>query len=259
LNPQLRPLIDLQALDLRMAEIKDSQRKLPVLLATAQAPLNEAAKQVADLTALLETATKERRSFEKDLEAHESHTEKMRARLSELKTNKEYQAHLFEIEMANKKKGEIEERILVYMEKIEQHQKGITEGQAKKDEAETLFAGEKARLDAQQAALTAELSDLEQKHKEIAVGVEKGLLARYTKLKASRRDQALAPVRNGICFGCKLQISPQLVAEVKRSNSLLVCPFCSRMLYWEGEPVIEPVAVPALTEKHQQDEAGESV
>lgn len=259
MNPQLRPLIDLQALDLRMAEIKDSQRKLPVLLATAQAPLNEAAKQVADLTALLETATKERRSFEKDLEAHESQTEKMRARLSELKTNKEYQAHLFEIEMANKKKGELEERILVYMEKVDQHQKGITEAQARKDEADKLFVAEKTRLDAQQVALTAELSDLEQKHKEIAVGVEKGLLARYTKLKASRRDQALAPVRNGICFGCKLQISPQLVAEVKRSNSLLTCPFCSRLLYWEGEPVIEAVAVPVLAQKDQQDEAGESV
>ena len=259
MNPLLRPLIDLQALDLRMAEIKDSQRKLPVLLETAQAPLNEAAKQVADLTASLETATKERRSLEKDLEAHESQTEKMRARLSELKTNKEYQAHLFEIEMANKKKGEIEERILVYMEKVEQHQKDITEAQARKAEAEKLFAAEKTKLDAQQVALTAELSELEQKHKDIAVGVDKALLARYTKLKASRKDQALAPVRNGVCFGCKLQISPQLVAEVKRSNSILACPFCSRMLYWEGEPVTEPAAVPVLAQKQQEDEAGESV
>ena len=36
--------------------------------------------------------------------------------------------------MANKKKGEIEERILVYMEKIEQHQKDVKEAQAKKAE-----------------------------------------------------------------------------------------------------------------------------
>ncbi len=259
MNPQLHPLIDLQTLDLRMAEIKDSQRKLPVLLETAQAPLNELTKQVADLTALLDAATKERRSLEKDLEAHESQTEKMRTRLSELKTNKEYQAHLFEIEMANKKKGEIEERILVYMEKIEQHQKDIKEAQARKAEAEKQFAEEKARLDAQQVALTAELSELEQKHKEIAVKVEKALLARYTKLKASRKDQALAPVRNGICFGCKLQISPQLVAEVKRSNALLSCPFCNRMLYWEGEPMSKAAAATGAPDKQQQDEAGESV
>jgi hypothetical protein len=258
LNPHLRPLIELQALDLRMAEIKEHQRKLPVLLETAQAPLNEATKQLADLTAALEAATKDRRAHEKDLETHEAQTEKLRARLSELKTNKEYQAHLFEIEMANKKKGEIEERILVYMEKVEQLQKDVTEAQVRKAEADKQFAVEKTRLDAEQATLTAELSELEQKHKEIAVTVEKELLARYTKLKASRRDQALAPVRNGICFGCKLQLPPQLVAEVRRSDVILTCNHCHRILYWEGEPV---QAQPAggVSAKHEQDEAGESV
>ncbi len=258
MNPQLRPLIDLQTLDLRMAEIKDSQRALPVLLETAQAPLNDITKQVTDLTVLLEAATKERRAFERDIEVHDSQTEKMRTRLSELKTNKEYQAHLFEIEMANKKKGDIEERVLAYMEKIEQYQKDITDAQAKKTEAETRFAGEKTRLDAQQVALTSELSELEQKHKEIAVGVEKTLLARYTKLKAARKDQALAPVRNGICFGCKLQISPQLVAQVKRSDALLFCSFCNRLLYWEGEPVTE-AAVSAGVKQRPEFEEGESI
>ena len=257
MNPQLRPLIDLQTLDLRMAEIKDSQRKLPVLLETAQAPLNDATKQLADLTAALDAATKERRNHEKDLEAHDSQTEKMRARLSELKTNKEYQAHLFEIEMANKKKGEIEERILLCMERIEQHQKTAKEAQAKKAEAEKQFAEDKARLDAQQASLTAELTELEQKHKEIAVGVEKNLLTRYTKLKASRKEQALAPVRNGICFGCKLQLPPQLVAQVRRGDTLLNCNYCHRMLYWEGEPVSESTTTASA--KDHQDEAGESV
>lgn len=258
MNPQLRPLIELQTLDLRIAEIKEHQRKLPVLLETARAPLNDILKQLADLTASLEAATKERRSLEKDLEAHETKTEKLRARLSELKTNKEYQAHLFEIEMANKNKGEIEERILVWMEKIEQLQKDLAEVQAKKTEAEKQFAEEKARLDTQQASLTAELAELEQKHKEIAVTVEKGLLARYTKLRASRREQALAPVRNGICFGCKLQLPPQLVAEVRRSDVLLACNHCQRILYWEGEPVPEATAA-GVSEKHQQDEEGESL
>jgi predicted nucleic acid-binding Zn-ribbon protein len=160
--------------------------------------------------------------------------------------------------MANKKKSDIEERILVYMEKVEQHQNGIKDAQVKKAEADQQFTGEKARLDAQQAALTAELSELEQKHKEIAVGVEKILLARYTKLKAARRDQALAPVRNGICFGCKLQISPQLVAQVKRSDALLSCSFCNRLLYWEGEPVSE-AAVTAGVKQRPEYEEGESI
>ena len=34
----------------------------------------------------------------------------MKDRAAQLKTNQEYQAHLFEVELANKKRGEFEER-----------------------------------------------------------------------------------------------------------------------------------------------------
>jgi hypothetical protein len=38
-----------------------------------------------------------------------------------------------------------------------------------------------------------------------------------------------------MCSGCRLQIPPQLIAEVKRSQDLHTCPYCHRMLYWDGE------------------------
>src|SRR6266487_2495409 len=126
-------------------EIKDQRRKIPERLHAVEAPLREAqqlhqqtsasveifikerrhwsvdvaaglleAGQLHQQTsASVEIFIKERRSHEQDLEAHEAHTEKMKSRLSELKSNKEYQAHLFEIEVANKKKGDIEEKILL--------------------------------------------------------------------------------------------------------------------------------------------------
>jgi hypothetical protein len=60
-----------------------------------------------------------------------------------------------------------------------------------------------------------------------------------------------------MCAGCRLQIPPQLVAEVKRSQDLHTCPYCHRMLYWDGD-------VPAEQKPHTQSktsdlEVGESV
>ena len=97
---------------------------------------------------------KERRSHEKDLDAHEDRISKMKDRASQLKTNQEYQAHLFEVELANKKKGEIEEKILLAMEQIEQLQQKIKEFQAKVGEAEKLFSAEKATLDELECHIT---------------------------------------------------------------------------------------------------------
>ncbi len=234
MNPSLPHLIELQALDLKLTAIKQQERKIPTLIKAAEGPLQEASLRLTQLTESLEAVNKERRDQERDLEAHEAQIEKLRARLTELKTNKEYQAHLFEIEMANKKKGEIEERILLHMERIEQYQREAQQAQAKKTEAERLSAEEKTRLETQAVELAAELETMTRQHGEVAMLLEKGLLDRYTKLKAARKDLALAPVKNGTCSGCRLQIPPQLVAEVRRSDELQTCTFCHRILYWEG-------------------------
>jgi uncharacterized protein len=236
-NQKLTPLVALQKVDLRLLEVTELRRKIPDRLHAAEAPLREAAQALQQSTAQMDALVKERRSHEKDLDAHEAQTEKMRSRLSELKTNKEYQAHLFEIELANKKRGDFEEKILVCMEHIDQLQRRVKEMQEQVKALEAAFAREKTALEEQDRALAEELAGLEAQQREAAAGVEKPLLERYNQIKAARKDQALAAVRDGICAGCRLQIPPQLIAQVKRSEDLHVCPYCRRMLYWEGEPV----------------------
>lgn len=253
MNPHLPPLIELQTLDLRIQEITDQHARTPALLEAAEAPLRDAQQQVKLTASALEASTKERRDRERDLDIHEGQVDKLRARLTELKTNKEYQAHLFEIEMANKKKSEIEEHILTLMERVEQQQEAANQAKARAADAERIFAEEKQRIDAQAAALHEELTKLQQKRKQLSATADSTLLARYNKLKGTRKD-ALAPVRNGICIGCRLQLPPQLVAEVKRSDALLTCSYCHRILYWEGETVTVPAATSSDSETEEAEE-----
>ena len=257
MSHKLSPLLELQKLDLRIMEISDARKKIPDLLHTAEAPLRETLNMLNATKTAAEAAVKERRSHEKDLEAHEAQTEKMKSHAAGLKTNKEYQAHLFELDLANKKRGDFEEKILVCMDKIDQLQRTVKEAEGKKKALEAAFELEKKALDEQDRTLAAELSQVEAHYRDAAAQVEKSLLVRYNQIKASRKDQALAAVRDGICTGCRLQIPPQLIAQVKRSDDLHVCPYCRRMLYWEGEPVTE---TPSGSGSKPSDlEVGESV
>ena len=81
------------------------------------------------------------------------------------------------------------------MEQIEQTQRMIASAQVQLKDSETLFSKEKAVLDEKDRVLAAELTELEAQQKELSGRVEKGLLARYNKLKATRKDQALALIR----------------------------------------------------------------
>lgn len=239
-------------------EITDIRRKIPERLHTAEAPLREATQSLNETKAAMDVSVKERRSHEKDLEAHETQTEKMKSHAASLKTNKEYQAHLFELELANKKRGEFEEKILLSMDKIDQLQKSTNELQEKKSLLEKSFAQEKQGLDAQDKELAKELARLEADYREASARVDRALLDRYNQVKAARKDQPLAAVRGGTCAGCRLQIPPQLIAQVRRSDDLHICPYCRRILYWEGEPATESSS--ALSEAKKADmEVGESV
>jgi predicted nucleic acid-binding Zn-ribbon protein len=258
LNQNLSPLIELQKLDLRIMEINEQRRKIPERLHAVEAPLREAKQTLQDTNASIEALVKERRAHEKDVEAQDAHNDKMRARLSEIKTNKEYQAHLFELQMANKKKSEIEDKVLACMEKIELLQVTLKEAQEKVNVVEKTFAQEKQVLDELDRKLSGELAGLEAQQRERSTQVERGLLERYKKLKHSRKDQALAAIKDGMCSGCRLQIPPQLVAEVKRSQDLHTCPYCHRMLYWEGEVPVENKSG-AEGVKDSSLEVGESV
>jgi hypothetical protein len=248
LSSNLSPLIELQHLDLRLAELREQRRKIPERLATAEAPLKEGTQLLQNAMATMEGLVKERRSNEKDLEVHEAQTEKLKARLSEIKTNKEYQAHLFEIEIANKKRREIEDKILDLMEQIEGTQGAFKEMQAKVGEAERVFLAEKQTVDALALQLDREMSELEQKQSEWAARVDRALLDRYTKLKGARKEQALAAIKDGTCCGCRLQVPPQLVAQVKRADDLYTCPYCQRILYWESPAVDATQSAPTLEE-----------
>ncbi len=257
MNVKLTPLVELQKIDLRIMEITELRRKIPDRLHAAEVPLREAAQALTDTRTAMDALVKERRSHEKDLEAHEAQTEKLKARLSELKTNKEYQAYLFEIELANKKRGDFEERILVCMEKIDQLQRTAKDAQEKVNALEAVFAREKQALEEQDRTLAGELAQLERQRRDVAARVEKGLLERYNQIKASRKDQALAAVRDGMCLGCRLQIPPQLIAQVKRSEELQICPYCHRILYWDGEVTVD---TPSAAGGNAPDlEVGESV
>ncbi len=242
MNSQLQFLIELQQYDLRIFEILDHKKKHPELISAAQMPLLEVSKQLQGLQETGEVLIKQRRDSEQELSLQEEHIQKIRGRLNDLKTNKEYQAHLFEIELARKKKDTIEEAVLEVLEQVEKNENEQKELQARIGEVERDFVQAKEKLESESMALEQELSTLERQHRKLTEQVDQRLLARYMKLKSLRKGFAIAQVKGGACSGCRLQLPPQLVADVKRADELLNCSYCHRILYWEPttEGAMEP-------------------
>src|SRR5438034_10381670 len=119
MKEHLDRLIALQEADLRLEEIAERKRRIPELVEAARQPLLTAQATRDSLKQEVDKLSKDRKSCEQDLAEQEQAISKLQDRTTkgEIKTNREYQAHLVENEIDKKKKGEIVVQLLLLMAK----------------------------------------------------------------------------------------------------------------------------------------------
>lgn len=234
MEQQLSLLIELQEMDLRIAVLREKLRRFPEILAGFESRRQQNKEELERTRESLQTAQKSKRDRDKDLEAGAQKVEKLKARASEIKTNKEYQAQLKEIETAEKENKAIEDDILVLMEKIDAAGTQIktTEENATREEA--AIAAEQKEQEAAFAAVENELRAASDERAKAAAGIDRHFLALYEKLFASKSGMAVAEARGEACSGCYMSIPPQVFVNVKKNENIISCPNCGRILYYKG-------------------------
>lgn len=116
MNQDLRRLVRLQEIMLTLAELAARIEAVPAEVAGLEKDLLAAQDAMGrERTALLDLH-KDRRRLEIELQDVEARIAKYQSQLLEVKTNKEYQAMLKEIENVRAERAGLDERILVEME-----------------------------------------------------------------------------------------------------------------------------------------------
>jgi len=230
-NDQLIRLIKLESIDAEIAKNKEAQRKIPLQLAVAE---QRATQAQSTLTQILETFTllqKERRSKEQDLKIAEEKIAQRKLRLADLKTNREYQTHMSEIDAARREMGKIEEQILLLMEKGDQLQREIASQQEVVAAEEKAFGAQKAQADERLQEIAEAAGRLSSTWTEQSAGIDTSTLDAYRKLVDTRKSPAVVPLRGQTCRGCNFSLPPQRAAEVQIGEKIIRCSYCHRFLY----------------------------
>ena len=234
MDSQLLALIDLQSLDTRIAAFEAEAARLPKQMDAIHAALAEAKKTVETLRAKADTAKKDLRAKEKDLEVITAKRTRAEARLWEVKNNTEYSAVLAEIEAIKQEKAKAEEEILAIMELQERLAVDIRDAEAQLKRSEAEARQDEAVVRKKLAAVEHELAAVRGERESRARELPKSLLADYEKILRARGGVAVAAVTtSAICGGCRVAIRPQAIQELKAASGLMVCESCGRYLYWQ--------------------------
>lgn len=233
MDGNLQTLINLQAIDTRIAGLEADAARLPREIAAIHAAVEDAKKNAEQAKARLDAARKDQRAKEKDLEVVQVKRSKNEARLYEVKTNKEYSAVLIEIEEIKQEKARMEEEVLVLMEAQERLTGDIREADARFKQRESEGRGQEATLKEQLRGIETDLAGVRTERRELAGKLPANILADYDRILRARAGLALVPVtKPNFCGACRMTITPQRLQELRAQSSLIPCESCGRYLYW---------------------------
>ncbi|HAC32549.1 MAG: nucleic acid-binding protein [Treponema sp.] len=232
-----------------MTEVFDKLKALQDVLAekyTLEAQIEDSPKQLSSSEELLvrlrkeflETNTKyeevkaEVGQFQLELEEAEKSRESGEKGMDNISTHREYEALQKQIDDASAKESEVRKSLQKKEKELEELNEKLrmTEETIKMQEQD--LEANKANLDKQISSYKDELKELEKKEKEITPGLDTEIVYKFQRI-IQRNREGIVAVRNGVCSGCNMILPAQFANEVHEGESILFCPYCSRILYHE--------------------------
>ena len=236
MKEDLKLLIELQGIDTVIIEKADIIETIPGKVTSVEQPLNHALGMLDRARQKLDGLAKKKKEREQHLEDVNEKIKKLRARVTDIKTNKEYQAHLKEIESAEKDQRAVEDEVLVVMEELDIAQKEMKALEAKVKVEEEEINVFRKKLQEEAVAMESEIGDLRLRRGEYVKALDREVYDMYTKIIEAKKGLAVVETRGEVCQGCNMNIPPQLFVEIKKNEKIIQCPQCNRVLYWKPEP-----------------------
>jgi predicted nucleic acid-binding Zn-ribbon protein len=236
MKTKIQTLVRLQEAEIGIHRVEQALAAAPGRFDELTAERETLSEAVRAAEAHLAELEKRYREQEREARQHQDRAAKRAARLHEVKTNKEYQATLKEIDDIKALVSGIEDEMLALLEAIEAAKSDLDEKRRDFDDRSEALAEEAAAVEQAMAEDRRRLEALRRQRDEIAGQVDPELMPIYLRAQVQQRDgRAVAGVIDAVCQGCHMNIPPQLYNELQRQDDLKICPLCQRIIYWQNE------------------------
>jgi predicted nucleic acid-binding Zn-ribbon protein len=235
LKEQLELLWELQEIDLELKAIKEEKDRYPKEMRKLDEKQKVEKERIQKEKEKIESLEKTRRQKEGHLNLEQEKVKRAEGRMSEVKTNKEYQALLSEIDAIKEANNRMEEEILQVMDEIDEVKKGLSKREKEMGVTLEKIEGERKKLQEKMAHDERAWNEQMERREVLSKQIESKLFKLYNTLKEKRQGVGIVSAKHETCQGCFVHVPPQMFIEVQKNNALIRCPNCNRILYWDRE------------------------
>jgi predicted nucleic acid-binding Zn-ribbon protein len=231
IKEQLNTLVELQDAEMEIQHLEKELARIEVRVNAMLSEQTAFEQKVQDSRNTIDDLKKQYRSDESEIKDIDSQITKSKEKLRSVKTNKEYQSTLKEIDDLKNKSSQIEDRMLENLERIESEESEIVEKMADLEDVKREVAGKQEEIRTTGEQKRQNLDRLVKERDAIVSTMEDKLTALYHKVKRQSGGIAMAAVVETICQQCRMNIPPQQFNELMRLDSMRLCPHCQRIMY----------------------------
>ena len=233
---QIATLVKLQEIEIEISSIKKQLNTVDQRIEEVDKKLMDFNHTIEEQKSLINELNEKYRSYESDLQMHLDSIKKSEAKLTSVKTNKEYQSSLKEIDDLKSMNSKLEDDMIEFLDRIEEAESLLKAKTAEFSELESQLKTEKEIIQEEAEEGRQRLGNLEAEWENIAGNIEAAMLATYNQIKENHANKiGIVAVKDAVCQGCHMNIPPQMYNELQRGDSLKRCPICERIIYWEDQ------------------------
>jgi hypothetical protein len=236
LKSQISNLVRLQTIDSEIYSLRAEKESKPGEIKTIEAAFEEKKKHLATLEQNLLNLQKQRKEKELELASKEEAAKKLQTQLYSLKTNKEYQAMLKQIQDAKADTSVTEDKILELFDQADKVKNEVEQEKIRLKEEERIFLEQKKEIEDRIKEIDDRLAQLGAQRKQVMPDIDPKILTQYERILLNRDGLAIVGVKDNSCQGCNMFVPPQVINLIKMYERIITCEICNRILYIPDEP-----------------------
>lgn len=230
-----RRLLDVQALDTRLAQLAHRRRTLPehAELAELESRRSAVDNQLVAARTIASDVARELTKAEQDVEQVRQRAARDRAHLDSGRgTAKDLQGLQHELESLARRQSDLEDVELEVMERAEQAQTAVASLEAEHDMLADRHSGLVERRDAAVAEIDAEIERVRAERESAASGLGSALVTLYEKVREQQGGVGAAALRSRRCEGCHMELNPTDLQRIRQAgeDEVVRCEECRRIL-----------------------------
>lgn len=233
LNSDLELLLKLQVIDYDLGELERSKEYLPDMIDNLNQEVQEAESAHLESKTELTDCQVKQKSLELEVQTKEANLQKYQQQMMSIKTNKEYDALVAEIDAIKETISGQETDLLITIERISELSSNISELEEKAAQIKENNTKQLVALQAKIDGIGGTMAAKEEGRQEVIQAVSRKTMSVYERVRRGKGGQSVVPVKKKACGSCFKALTPKKIQEVKRADVIYTCDNCGAIFYWD--------------------------